>query len=89
MKIFRYENKHNGCGPFFTLSGINSADGKLYDNGGFLYACLSEEKCINLMSEYGIYGLKDYHIVEYEIPEKEVKIKGREVLFPKKYSPFI
>ena len=40
MKIYRYENKNTGSGPFLSFEGLNPADGKIYNNG-YLYGCKS------------------------------------------------
>jgi hypothetical protein len=38
MKVYRYENKNTGSGPFLSFEGLNPADGKIYNNG-YLYGC--------------------------------------------------
>ena len=87
MKIYRYENKNTGSGPFLSFEGFNPADGKIYNNG-YLYGCKSQEELISYMKEYGVYNLENFHIVVYNIPEDEIIIRKRELLFPKHYSPF-
>lgn len=87
MKIYRYENRNTGSGPFLSFEGLNPADGKIYDNG-YLYGCKSQKEVIRYMIEHNLYPLENFHIVVYNIPKEEVIIRKREVLFPKYYSTF-
>lgn len=40
------------------------------------------------MKEHDLYNLENFHIVVYNIPEEEIIVHKRELLFPKYYSPF-
>ena len=87
MIIYRYENKNTGDGPFLSFEGVNPSDNKIYNNG-YLYGCKTKKELIAYMKEHNKYNLKNYHIAIYNIPDKEVIIRKREVLFPKQYSLF-
>ena len=87
MEVYRYENKNTGSGPFLSFEGLNPADGKIYNNG-YLYGCKSQKELINYMEEHNLYNLENFHIVIYDIPEEEIIIHKRELLFPKYYSSF-
>ena len=87
MIIYRYENKNTGDGPFLSFEGVNPSDNKIYNNG-YLYGCKTKKELIAYMKEHNKYNLKNYHIDIYNIPDEEVIIRKREVLFPKQYSLF-
>lgn len=87
MIIYRYENKNTGDGPFLSFEGVNPSNNKIYNNG-YLYGCKTKKELITYMKEHNKYNLKNYHIAIYNIPDEEVIIRKREVLFPKQYSLF-
>lgn len=86
MKIYRYE-KSDGGGPWCTLDGkLRSHPNEVQMNDPYVYGCSS----LTALNEY-FQNRKDVNILAdcilkiYDIPEEEVIISTRQVLFPKTY----
>lgn len=91
MKIYRYE-ANDGGGPWITFEGrirTNPDDTNIYDDG-YLCGCTSMKKLEEYFKTYEQDNLdfSKYRLVIYDVPADEIIFNKREVLFPKKYSPF-
>ena len=86
MKIYRYE-KDDGGGPWCTLNGkLRSHPNEVQMNDPYVYGCSSLEALNDYFKNYkDINLLKDCVLKIYDIPENEVIIAARQVLFPKIY----
>ena len=84
MIIYRYE-KEDGGGPFCTKDGYLRTNKDVYFDDDTLYGCISIDSLNKWFKNYKDL-IKDCYIVAYSIPDKECIIRGREVIFPKKYS---
>lgn len=86
MKIYRYE-KNDGGGPFCTFNGILRTDPNYEMNDPYLYGCSSLDGLNSYFKNYPEV-LVGCTLKIYEVPDNEVFIDERQVVFPKKYSPY-
>lgn len=92
MKIYRYEHKIDGGGPFLTRDGIlrSNPNPKFQMNDPVLYGCNSLESLLEYFDRNPI-DTKDFIIKIYNVPDKEIILikEWGEVIFPKKeYDSF-
>lgn len=86
MKIYRYE-KSDGGGPWCTLDGkLRSHPNEPQMNDPYVYGCLSLEALKEYFDKYTDANiLAECTLKVYDIPENEIIISARQVLFPKIY----
>lgn len=89
MKVYRYE-KNDGGGPWCTLDGkLRSHPDEVQMNDSYAYGCLSPEALKEYFDKYTDTSiLAECTLKIYDIPENEVIISARQVLFPKSYIKF-
>lgn len=86
MIIYRYE-KADGGGPWFNFDGYLRNNTSIQDDIGYLYGCTSLKKLNEYFEDHkNEVNLKDCHLIIYNVPDEEVIVSKREVLFPKKYG---
>lgn len=86
MKIYRYE-KEDGGGPYFTRDGILRSNPNIIMNDNTLFGCQSLELLLNYFEKEPKEILTGCKIAVYIIPDNEVQIEKRQVVFSKNYTP--
>lgn len=86
MKVYRYENRFDGGGPFFYRNGISRFDSEISFSDTRLSACESISSLIKYFANQGFTQdmLKDYQIIEYDIPDSKIILTRFHIYFEPK-----
>lgn len=71
-------------GPYFTLDGVCRKNSNIVCKDLYVHGCDSLEKLV-IYFKYANDVLNDCVVKTYEIPDRDIIIQERQLLFPKKY----